>query len=101
MHFLHVFPGAVRTAFAHNSGLPWFLTGLSAILLPLIGRSKEDYAQIPFFLLATPDGRDLVTKSNTYFWNENVEPVKVHPNTLKPENREKVWSHLMSKLSKL
>lgn len=96
---MHVFPGAVKTTFARNSELPWYLTGLSAILLPLVGRSKEDYAEIPFFLLANPQGKELTSPPNAHFWNENLEPMKAHANTVKAENREKVWNHLMSKLT--
>lgn len=99
VRFMHLFPGAVKTEFARNSDLPWYLSGLSAIFLPLVGRTKEDYAEIPFYLMANPKGKELTTSSNTQFWNEKIEPMKAHATTVKAENREKVWKHLMSKLT--
>ncbi|GJJ09662.1 hypothetical protein Clacol_003886 [Clathrus columnatus] len=99
IRFMHLFPGAVRTSFARNSELPWILTVLSTLVLPFIGRSKEEYAEIPFYLLAVPEGRELTATYDTHLWNENVEPIKPHLNTLKPENREKIWNHLISKLN--
>ncbi|KAF8530105.1 hypothetical protein BU17DRAFT_78674 [Hysterangium stoloniferum] len=97
--FTHVFPGAVRTHFARNSNLPWYFILATDIILSMFGSSKESYAEIPFYLLANPEGQAMTAAVDGKFWDHKVQKIKPQPSLVLKENREKVWDHLMSTIA--
>lgn len=94
--FTHVFPGAVKTDFASNSALPWYLRVLSVIVGFFVGQTCESYAEVPFYQLVNPEGKALTRRG--HYWNENVDQVPVHESSLESGNMEKVWKHLIGKM---
>ncbi|KAF8583669.1 NAD(P)-binding protein [Ramaria rubella] len=96
IRFTHVFPGAVKTDFATNSSIPWYLNAASKVALFLMGETPESYAEVPFYILANPEGR--AATADAPFWNEKVNKLEPDPSTREKSNRTKVWDHLMAAL---
>lgn len=44
--FYHFFPGVVNTNSAANQGFPWLISTAASIVLPLIGKSPKNVAQV-------------------------------------------------------
>lgn len=93
VNFTHVYPGVVKTNTMRNSGTPWYMTLAGAVAMALMGTSPDSYAEIPFFLVANPEGRTSTNKAR--FWDENLQILKPH-SAAKDENfRNKVRAHLL------
>ncbi|KAK0550637.1 hypothetical protein OC845_002592 [Tilletia horrida] len=58
--FIHVAPGAVATEAPANVGFPWPIPTLARIFMPYIARRPSDFAEMPFYLLANPEGKKLL-----------------------------------------
>jgi len=97
--FTHVFPGFVKTDFAKNSNMPWYFKLVSGLTLGVAGSSKESYAEIPFYLLANPEGQAMTAAADGKLWDQNIKKIKPHPSSALQENKEKVWDHLMSTIA--
>jgi hypothetical protein len=65
--------------------------------MALLGGTPESYAEVPFYLLANPEGRAACAKAP--FWNQHVYQLKAHPSTQDKTNRVKVWTHLLEMLN--
>ncbi|KAF8583670.1 NAD(P)-binding protein [Ramaria rubella] len=94
--FTHVFPGAVKTNYASNNSLPWYLNAVSKVALLFMGETPESYAEVPFYILANPKGR--AATADAPFWNEKVDKLEPDPSTREKSNRTKVWDNLMATL---
>lgn len=93
VNFTHVYPGFVKTDFARNSAVPWYMHVMSSVASIFMGRTAEEYADVPFYLLANPEGRTLAAKEK--FFDENVVKVEAHPSAKDNNHRAKIWEHLM------
>ena len=89
------YSGFVKTKVLRNSS-PWYLSGILAVGIALIGSLPESYAEVPFYLLANPGGRKASAKGR--FWDRDVCQLKPHPSVQDETNRQKVWKHLLEML---
>ena len=97
VNFTHVFPGVVKTDTMRNSDFPWYMSAIAAVSMALMGLSPESYAEIPFFLVANPEGRELTNKAR--FWDEKLQMLKPHPMTKDENFRNKVRAHLLETIN--
>jgi hypothetical protein len=88
----HVFPGIVKTNVLKNTPPPWYHSGYMRIGMALMGCPPESYAEVPFYLLANPEGCRASAKVR--FWDQKIRQVKVDPSVQDKANRAKVWTHL-------
>ncbi|KAF8529718.1 hypothetical protein BU17DRAFT_73046 [Hysterangium stoloniferum] len=91
--FTHVFPGYVNTNIVNNSAHVWYISLFMRCFLAIMGASAESYAEVPFYLLANPEGRSLT--EHTQFWDEKVNPINPHFTARQKMNKDKVWAHLL------
>ncbi|KAF8501940.1 NAD(P)-binding protein [Gautieria morchelliformis] len=94
--FTHVSPGAVKTNVASNSSLPWYLSAVLKVVLPIMGQTPASYAEVPFYLLANPVGR--AATSSVCFWNENAVETAANPALQDEGIKTAIWEHMMEKM---
>lgn len=94
--FTHVFPGQVQTDAAQNSAMPWTLSLIFRVFLAIAGDTPASYADVPFYLMVHPEGRDKTLKA--HFWDKNAEAIKIEE--VEKEGKIKVWEHLMEQMSR-
>jgi len=91
--FTHVFPGFVQTDTASNSNVPWYLRLVANVAHTLAGKTPEQYGEIPFYLLANPEGRALAAKD--MFLDDNVAKVEPSSSAMDNNERAKIWEGLV------
>jgi hypothetical protein len=93
----HVQPGAVKTEFASNASLPWYLSSFLNVGLAVMGQTPTSYAEVPFYLLANPVGR--AATSSVRFWDENADEMVANPALQDEGTRTAIWDYLMEKMN--
>jgi hypothetical protein len=91
--FTHVFPGVIKSNAISKSGFPWYIAVPASLVAALAGSSPASYAEVPFYLIANPEGRALAAKER--FWDENVSRLEPHPSAKDEGLRRKIWDHLL------
>jgi hypothetical protein len=94
VHFTHVYPGGVKTNFVANWGVPWYISIPASLAISLTGSSPESYAEVPFHMVANPEGRALTAGER--FWDESVSKLEPHPSAKDEGLRRKIWDHLLA-----
>ncbi|KAF8463733.1 hypothetical protein JB92DRAFT_3103000 [Gautieria morchelliformis] len=75
--FTHVQPSAVKTVFASNASLPWYLSSFLNVRLAVMGQTPACYPEVPFYLLVNPVG--FVATSSVRFWDEHADEMAGNP----------------------
>ncbi|KZW04435.1 hypothetical protein EXIGLDRAFT_758724 [Exidia glandulosa HHB12029] len=89
IRFLHLWPGIVKTPGLVNlTGQPLLLKLLFKAGELLAGQHIEEYAQVPFYLVANPEGQKLVgTEAKATQWNEKPKRISEAPALKTPGTR--------------
>ncbi|EJD54795.1 NAD(P)-binding protein [Auricularia subglabra TFB-10046 SS5] len=99
VRFLHLFPGTVKTNALNSGKLSPFMTAAFKLASALIGITAEEYANVPFYLVANPEGQKLVgTEPNATHWNYNAKRIGASPASQRGEVRKAVWDLIVAKL---
>ncbi|KAF8462193.1 hypothetical protein JB92DRAFT_2839017 [Gautieria morchelliformis] len=73
--FTHVQSSAVKTAFASNASLPWYLSLFLNVGIAVMGQTPASFAGVPFYLLVNPMG--WVATSSVPFCDENADAIRI------------------------
>lgn len=91
----HLFPGVVGTSATANQGFPFpfpQISGLASYFLP----SPEQFGQVPFFLLANPEGQRYLRSGEANLFNQSLKRLDLSPNVASKDSREAIISKLES-----
>ncbi|KAF8581711.1 NAD(P)-binding protein [Ramaria rubella] len=94
--FTHIFPGLVNTNIVDNSRNPFFFGVVMKLVLALFGSTPASYAEVPFYLLANPEGCKSAAEHR--YWDSNASRLEPHPSSQEEVNKGKVWAHIMEVL---
>jgi hypothetical protein len=61
--FYHFYPGVVNTKSAANQGFPWIISTAASLLLPLVGKSPKNVAQVLLNIPANNPSGSLIGQS--------------------------------------
>jgi len=95
VQYTHLGPGVVKTDVMANSNQGFLLATAFKLACVLVGQSAADYAEIPFYLTANPEGREQVAKESL-FWDEKPKRVEASPAAKVDETRTKIWEKLVA-----
>lgn len=98
LQYLHLFPGRVRTHGLANSGYSAPLVWASWLSGLVMSQTVEDYAEIPFFLAANPEGRELVAREGGR-WNNKLSKLPIAPRAEDDATRKAIWDWLLEKMA--
>ncbi|EJD45670.1 NAD(P)-binding protein [Auricularia subglabra TFB-10046 SS5] len=99
VRFLHLHPGMVDTAALRNSALPAPLKLITRALGYFFQKTIDEYAHVPFYLVANPEGKERVgVEAHATQWWYNLKPVKPSPASEREEVRRAVWDFMTARL---
>lgn len=93
--FAHLFPGIVGTDAAGNQGFPFPLPQVSK-LVSVVVPSASQYAEIPFYMMANPDGLRYLRSGEGNFFGPMFRRMPISKNADNRETRAKILSKLDS-----
>lgn len=70
---------------------------MSTVALAFLGDTPESYAEVPFYLLAHPEGR--AATSHARLWDQYVDVIEANPELQEASTRTRLWNHMMGKLN--
>ncbi|CAD6886970.1 unnamed protein product [Tilletia controversa] len=95
-NIVHLFPGIVATDAVANVGYPWPIPLLARTFAPLVARRAEDYAQVPFYLLANPAAKQRLQMGQANNFGPTLSPYELSTCAKDESTREALWTRLES-----
>lgn len=97
---MNLHPGFVKTPALENPSAHPLLYRIAFKLANLfLAKTIEEYAQIPFYLVANPEGQKLVgTEAKATHWDNAANPVPEAPALKSPGTRKAIWEFLVGLL---
>jgi NAD(P)-dependent dehydrogenase (short-subunit alcohol dehydrogenase family) len=100
LHLFHLAPGLVQTHVAQNQRVPWLARTLFTwVVLPTVGDTVENYAEVPVFWAANLKREEAVKKEG-FFLDQKGKRVEVSPFALDKGNQSAVFEKLREYLEK-
>ncbi|KZV84721.1 NAD(P)-binding protein [Exidia glandulosa HHB12029] len=102
IRFLSLHPGFVRTPALENpAGQPLLLRIVFVFGRAFMAKTIDEYAQVPFYLVANPEGQKLVgTEAKATQWDDKARRLSESPALKTPGTREAIWNFMVGKLPK-
>lgn len=100
IRFMNLNPGFVKTPALDNPvGQPLLLRIAFKLCNWFIAKTIEEYAQIPFYLVANPEGQKLVgTEAKATHWDNGANPLPESPALKTPATRKAIWDFMIGLL---